>query len=110
MVKSGRRCNGKIITFIAVPFGVYTVQGKRNNGNYIGFDGFSGPCRVYFTAGNIFYIIGKWNVVVRCCRVGWDTVMDNNGFGYHNTVKNNFTGVFNGFYLGLRNFWRIVAD
>lgn len=54
MVKSGRRCNGKIITFIAVPFGVYTVQGKRNNGNYIGFDGFPRPCRVYFTAGNVF--------------------------------------------------------
>ena len=73
--------NGKIITFVAVPLRVHTVQGKRLDRQHIGLNGCSGPGGIYFAAGNIFYIIFVFYIIILCSVIGRRSVMYNYIFG-----------------------------
>lgn len=108
VICSGRG-DGKRITSVSVPFRIYSVKSKRNYGNNIGCYGGNRPCGIYFTAGNIFNVIGKRNIIICGSGIGRISVMNHDGLRYNYLIEYDFTGIVKGFYFGFRYFGRIIS-
>ena len=101
--------NGKIITFVAVPLRVHTVQGKRLDRQHIGLNGCSGPGGIDLAAGNIFYIIFVFYIVIFGTGIpGW-SVVNYYIFRDNDTAEDDLAAVTGGFYFAFRYFRRIIT-
>ena len=83
LVVGGRRCNGKIIALVPIPFRINPVQCERHNGKNVGINTAFRPSGIDFATGYIFDVILIGDIVVLCTAVRRHAIVDDDVFGYN---------------------------
>jgi len=106
VIKGRRGCDREIISLVAVPFRIYTVQRKRHNCQHICRNSRLRPCSIDLAGCYIFNIIPVWNIIIFRCRIAWHTIMNHNSLRNYHTRKNDLSALSHRFDLTLRDLWR----